>query len=78
MAQLWFRAKHYGWGWYPVTWQGWLTLVIGVWAIAYIVTETDRLSLSASDTLMLSFVPVLLVATGVILICYAKGEKPNK
>jgi hypothetical protein len=20
---IWFKAKHYGWGWYPVTWQGW-------------------------------------------------------
>lgn len=20
---LWFKAKEYGWGWVPVTWQGW-------------------------------------------------------
>lgn len=22
--QLWFKRKTYGWGWVPVTWQGWL------------------------------------------------------
>jgi len=25
---LWFKAKQYGWGWYPARWQGWL-IVIG-------------------------------------------------
>lgn len=28
--QYWFKRKRYGWGWIPVTWQGWLT--IGVFA----------------------------------------------
>lgn len=26
--KLWFRAKSYGWGWFPITWQGWLVTVI--------------------------------------------------
>ena len=26
--KLWFKAKTYGYGWYPVTWQGWLVLAI--------------------------------------------------
>ncbi|MCX5705843.1 MAG: hypothetical protein NTZ92_07305 [Candidatus Omnitrophica bacterium] len=24
MAKFWFKPKQYGWGAYPVTWQGWL------------------------------------------------------
>ena len=23
MSELWFRAKRFGWGWAPFTWQGW-------------------------------------------------------
>ncbi len=26
--KLWFRAKEFGWGWYPVSWQGWLVTVL--------------------------------------------------
>jgi hypothetical protein len=24
--KLWFKRHRYGWGWTPVTWQGWLTI----------------------------------------------------
>lgn len=33
--QLWFARKRYGWGWTPVTWQGWA--VIAAYA-AFVVT----------------------------------------
>lgn len=26
--KLWFKAKNYGWGWYPVTWEGWTVTII--------------------------------------------------
>ena len=26
--KLWFRAKTYGWGWFPITWQGWAVTVL--------------------------------------------------
>ena len=28
MTQLWFKAKKYGYGWYPATWQGWLVILV--------------------------------------------------
>jgi hypothetical protein len=31
--KLWFKRRRYGWGWTPVTWQGWLTTVILLAAI---------------------------------------------
>ena len=31
--KLWFRAKCYGWGWYPCSWEGWLVILI--WAIFF-------------------------------------------
>lgn len=26
----WFKRKRYGWGWVPVTWQGWLSVLLFV------------------------------------------------
>lgn len=31
---LWFKAKRYGYGWYPSTWQGWLVMFI--WLLFFI------------------------------------------
>ena len=28
MKKVWFKAKEYGWGWYPSSWQGWIILLI--------------------------------------------------
>ena len=30
MRTFWFKRRRYGWGWYPVTWQGWLVVAIYV------------------------------------------------
>lgn len=26
--KLWFKRRRYGWGWTPVTWQGWLVIIL--------------------------------------------------
>ena len=31
--KLWFKAKMFGWGWYPITWQGWLITILYVISI---------------------------------------------
>ena len=73
----WFKAKHYGWGWYPVTWQGWLVLVVYLVLVVGELVVIDRQSHSVSDTL-LNFVPDALGFTVILLlICYWKGEKPG-
>lgn len=28
VRKLWFRAKEYGWGWFPISWQGWAVTVL--------------------------------------------------
>ena len=34
-GNYWFRAKEYGYGWYPATWQGWL--VLGAWLVVFVI-----------------------------------------
>jgi hypothetical protein len=74
---LWFKKKLYGWGWTPVRWQGWATVLLFVLFIFWneliifgggITTKSDFTYL----TLRIIFAITLL-----IFICYKKGEKPG-
>ncbi len=73
----WFRAKRYGFGWYPATWQGWGILLLYVFVNVKLFRDIDHRSHSGSDTLY-GFVPAFLFITLLlILICYKTGEKPR-
>ena len=75
--KIWFRRKLYGWGWTPITWQGWGILLLYVVAMVLIFINIDKDSHSASDTLLNYFLPVLLLTALLIFICYKTGEKPR-
>ena len=73
---FWFKRKLYGWGWTPVTWQGWtLTLAYVILVIAFALTIDER---STAREVVFTFVlPVALLSITLIRICYKKGEKPR-
>ncbi len=73
----WFKRKLYGWGWVPVTWQGWLT--IGIFIIFLLVASIplDVNPEPTTEQLVWFFAEVLLAVVAVIAICYKKGEKPK-
>jgi hypothetical protein len=73
----WFKAKMYGWGWYPSSWQGWLVLFLFILLNVITFIKIDKNSHSVSDTLI-GFVPALFVLC-IFLICiaYKTGEKPR-
>ena len=67
----WFKRRLYGWGWVPVTWQGWL--VVAVVAAVFATGLYSGVTNGAPSTILIG------LALGVVLIfifCYAKGEKP--
>jgi len=75
--KLWFRRKTYGWGWTPITWEGWL-----VTFIVLVIPLCIRLTAKAMDVekatqyfYTWASVPMLLMA--LILICFRYGEKPK-
>lgn len=85
--KLWFRAKEYGWGWYPISWQGWaVTLVFillytlsGIGFAAWlgpVHTETPwsrNMILGVIEfVLWMAFLTALLIR-----ICYRTGEAPS-
>ncbi|HEU4677679.1 MAG TPA: hypothetical protein VFS75_03110 [Candidatus Paceibacterota bacterium] len=71
----WFKRKLYGWGWTPVTKEGW-TVMAG-WLIL-VILNSFRLEKTASADFANWFVLETLALSLILLvICYKKGEKPR-
>jgi prepilin signal peptidase PulO-like enzyme (type II secretory pathway) len=68
--KLWFRAKCYGWGWYPCSWQGWFVILIWVILFIFSVIKMDHEWLK-------NLLFIFLITFILILICWKKGEKPR-
>ncbi len=73
----WFKAKRYGYGWYPATWQGWTVMLIYVLLVIGDFRRIDSMSHSNSDTLRPWIIDVVLLGIVLIYICYLTGEKPR-
>jgi inner membrane protein involved in colicin E2 resistance len=73
--KLWFRAKTYGYGWTPCSWQGWL--VVSLYCVLTIVTffVAEALLQSERNSLLLSVFLTLLYTCMLIWISAKKGEK---
>ena len=75
--KIWFKAKRFGWGWYPSTWQGWGILLMYIFSLWSLGLFTNSNAHSGSDFLMQFFPTVFILTTYLIIICYAYGEKPR-
>lgn len=75
--KLWFRRKTYGWGWTPITWEGWLVTLVVVVIPIIIRLTAKALEYEKSTQYFYTWasVPILLMA--LILICFRYGEKPK-
>lgn len=74
--KLWFRAKRFGWGWYPVTWQGWLVTILYAGLLFLFSMTIDETS-SRSEVAFTFILPIVFLTGFLIRIAYAKGEKPS-
>jgi len=73
----WFKNKVYGWGWTPVTWQGWAVTLV---AIALIIANAIRLgkyNVPESEFAIYIVSHTAIIIIILIAICYVKGEKPK-
>lgn len=72
----WFKRRIYGWGWTPARWQGWLVLAIYLGALWYIVKDIAVADMER-DIFIFPTVPFIFITAILIIVCYAKGEKPK-
>ena len=78
-SKIWFKAKRYGWGWYPATKEGWLViigylvLVVGVEVVLgkKAVTEPSFYDVTVGGLF------IFVLTAFLIWICFKKGEKPG-
>lgn len=76
-TKYWFKAKNYGWGWYPATWQGWSILLFYLFLVITNFRHVNSVTNSVNGSL-LSIVPETFILTILlIIICHATGEKPE-
>ena len=71
---LWFRAKRYGWGWTPSTWQGWLVTVVYLIIVLVPIVFFGK---KVAENVISFQVCILLLTSLYILLCYKKGESPR-
>lgn len=73
---LWFKAKRYGYGWYPGTWQGWTVMLI--WALFFVgaFCRWDVTRADPATEISLGFFADVGTSTAVLLVvCWYTGEK---
>lgn len=75
----WFKRRRYGYGWTPIAWQGWLTvlayLTLIIFVAVVLLEDTPRNTFSVESYIFLAFIAA---STGVILvISRLKGPKPK-
>lgn len=75
--KLWFKAKNYGWGWYPVTWEGWAVIIIFVLFITYRANVVSKMFDTDSSFAFRYFFEVVFSIIPLLVICYLKGERPE-
>lgn len=75
--KLWFRRKTYGWGWTPITWEGWFAT-----AMLVVIPLAIRFSLKAIGIprdaqyfYAWASAPILIMI--LTLLCFRFGEKPK-
>lgn len=73
---LWFKRKLYGWGWTPVTWQGWSVVLLYVVLLTALALTIDESS-PPNEIAFLFILPAILLTITLIRICYRMGEKPK-
>lgn len=74
--KLWFKRKLYGWGWTPVTWQGWLATILYVAIVVACAATLDDDS-SAREIALIFVLPFVLTTAAFLRIAYKHGEKPG-
>ena len=75
--RLWFRAKRYGWGWEPATWQGWAVML--VWSALVVVgfVIVDSHAASTSAMLLIAIPNTIILSAMLVVVCYCTGETPR-
>lgn len=77
MQKNWFKAKNYGWGWRPVTWQGWVVTLGFMVLILFNSLKIDATVPATGNAIKTILLQNLVYVIILIMICYITGERPE-
>jgi len=80
MTHLWFKARSYGWGWTPVTIEGWLVLLAFLAALFISAGVFGYCLRMGADVRIATVVFVLWIAFlagALIVVAWLTGERPR-
>jgi uncharacterized membrane protein (DUF485 family) len=73
---IWFKAKHYGYGWYHATWQAGLILVLYLVIVVGSAFFIESAENNLDENTVTTFLIIDLIATAVLIVVSAMyGEK---
>jgi hypothetical protein len=77
-SKLWFKARKYGWGWTPITWEGWV--LVGVYLIFCILAGVLLIP-NFDDEIGVVYITafglfIISLTSFLVGISYRKGEAP--
>lgn len=77
MTKYWFKAKNYGYGWYPATKEGWT--VMAIFGIALVLSGflSAQIAKSEDEFAIIYTLFTLFESIVLIFVCYKTGEKPG-
>lgn len=76
----WFKRKIWGWGWVPVTLQGWLTTLLYIALVLLLVSLREESIPGDPDSgsnFLVFGLPLIFLTALFFFIAYKKGEKPK-
>ena len=77
--KYWFKRRRFGWGWVPVTWQGWLSVIVFIGAAvgtAYaVLPPKPQQPTSGQLTVFLGGLAVYILA--IVFLGMTKGPVPH-
>jgi len=80
MMHQWFRARSYGWGWTPVSVEGWLVVVIFLVAVlvsTFYFLYRIRAGADVRSAAILFLVWIAFLVGALIIIAWLTGERPR-
>lgn len=75
--KFWFDVKQYGWGWYPVTREGWASVIGGIGIIVATAFLAPYIFSDEVTAAWMILSVTFLVSIGLVVLGYLKGPKPR-
>jgi catechol 2,3-dioxygenase-like lactoylglutathione lyase family enzyme len=75
--KLWFRRKNYGWGWTPISWEGWAVTAAAIIIPLVIRYITKSIGLDKPTQYFYTYASIPIILMALILLCFRYGEKPR-